>query len=948
MPSYQPADVERRWQQFWESNKTFRTPDPGVPEAAGKPKYYILDMFPYPSGAGLHVGHPEGYTATDILARFKRMCGFHVLHPMGWDAYGLPAEQYAVKTNTHPRITTRNNIDTFRRQIKSLGFSYDWDREVDTTDPNYFKWTQWIFLTIYDTWYDPVAKKGRPIGELPIPDDVRNQGPGAVRKYQDSHRLAYQAEVPVNWCPAMGTVLANEEVVNGVSEVGGFPVERRPLRQWLMRITAYADRLLADLDPLDWSESIKKMQRDWIGRSEGAEVEFPLADEDTSEDTSDSVEFYKQRRIRVFTTRPDTLFGATYVVLSPEHPLVSRITTPGQKAAVEAYQQAAARKSDFERTEVAKTKTGVFTGAYAVNPVNDKQIPIWIADYVLATYGTGAIMAVPGHDERDFAFAKQFGLPVVTVVQPTDEWLKKTSSTIDNLKEAYCEEGLAINSGMLDGLPTMSAKPKMIAWLEENGVGTRRVNYKLRDWLFSRQRYWGEPFPVLHGEDGTTVTLSEAALPLVPPDLEDFKPTGTPEGPLSKATDWVNVVIGGKNYTRETNTMPQWAGSCWYFLRYIDPQNATAFADPAKLKYWLPIDLYVGGAEHAVLHLLYSRFWHKVLFDRGYLPCPEPFQRLVNQGMILGEYEYHVSPEVYEANKAKIAERGAIAIRVPEKEEEPVESFVLRVPGVDKPSTPLPDEMIEKKKGKTYLKGTEIELTSKAEKMSKSRGNVVNPDDIVKEYGADSLRLYEMFMGPLEAVKPWNTKSVEGVYRFLTRAWRLIVDDGEQFKLSPAVQDVPADRDTLRVLHQTIQKVTKDTEALSFNTAIAEMMKFVNHMTGLAVRPREALEPFVLLLAPYAPHVAEELWRALGHTGTLAYEPWPLYNAELAKEDEIEIPVQINGKVKAKLKVPAEIDDAALEAAARADEAVKAQIAGKTVKMVKVVPRKLVNIVVAG
>ncbi|MBM3983768.1 MAG: leucine--tRNA ligase [Planctomycetes bacterium] len=862
MPSYQPADVERRWQQFWETNKTFRTPDPGEPGTEGKPKHYILDMFPYPSGAGLHVGHPEGYTATDILARFKRMNGFHVLHPMGWDAYGLPAEQYAVEKNVHPRITTRANIDTFRRQIKSLGFSYDWDREVDTTDPAYFKWTQWIFLTIYDTWYDAEQKKGRPIGELPIPDEVRDRGPAEVEKYRDAHRLAFQAEVPVNWCPALGTVLANEEVIDGKSERGGHPVERRPLRQWLMRITAYAERLLDDLEPLDWSHSIKEMQRNWIGKSEGAEVEFAVSREPQASEA-----------IRVFTTRPDTLFGATYMVLSPEHALVAQIATAEQKKAVEEYQQAAARKSDFERTELAKKKTGVFTGAYAVNPVNGARIPIWIADYVLATYGTGAIMAVPGHDERDFEFAKQFDLPVVTVVQPSEAWLKETGSSANDLKAAYCEEGVAINSDILNGLPTAEAKAKIIAWLEEKKIGTRRVNYKLRDWLFSRQRYWGEPFPVLHGEGGDTVTLSMSALPLIPPDLEDFKPTGAPDGPLSKATDWVNVNVGGKQYKRETNTMPQWAGSCWYFLRYIDPQNAGAFADPAKLKYWLPVDLYVGGAEHAVLHLLYARFWHKVLFDRGYLHCPEPFQRLVNQGMILGE---------------------------------------------------------------------------NGEKMSKARGNVVNPDDVVREYGADSLRLYEMFMGPLEAVKPWNTASIAGVYKFLNRAWRLMIDDGEQFKLSPAVTSAAPDRDTLRALHQMIQKVTRDTEGMCFNTAIAEMMKFVNHMTGLEARPRAALEPFVLLLAPYAPHIAEELWKALGHTDTLAYAPWPLFDAELAKDDEIEIPVQINGKVKARVRVPAETDDAALEAAARADATVAAQLAGKAVKLVKVVPRRLVNFVVAG
>ncbi len=864
MPSYNPADVERRWQQFWEANKTFRTPDPGEPGTAGKTPIYILDMFPYPSGAGLHVGHPEGYTATDIFSRYKRMAGFHVLHPMGWDAYGLPAEEYARSTNTHPRITTQVNIKEFRRQIKSLGFSYDWDREVDTTDPGYFKWTQWIFLLLFDTWYDPVMKKGRPISELPIPADVK--GDAAIREYQDCHRLAYQAEVPVNWCPALGTVLANEEVIDGKSERGGHPVERRPLRQWLMRITAYAERLLDDLESLDWSESIKQMQRNWIGKSEGAEVHFALASGGRQPPVTE--------RITVFTTRPDTLFGATYMVLSPEHHLVNQITTPDQLAAVRAYQEAASRKSEFERTELAKTKTGVFTGAFAINPVNQKKVPIWIADYVLAGYGTGAIMAVPGHDERDFEFAKQFNLPIVTVVVPPNEWLKKTGSTIDELKEAYCDEGIAINSGILDGLPTAEAKQKIIAWLEERGLGHRRVNYKLRDWLFSRQRYWGEPFPILHGPDGEIRTVPVSELPLVPPDLADFKPTGTPEGPLSKATDWVNVTIDRKPYRRETNTMPQWAGSCWYFLRYIDPHNDRAFADPAKLKYWLPVGLYVGGAEHAVLHLLYSRFWQKVLFDRGYVPCPEPFQKLVNQGMILGE---------------------------------------------------------------------------NGEKMSKARGNVVNPDDVIGEYGADSMRLYEMFMGPLEAVKPWSTKSIEGVYRFLSRAWRMIVDDpAETMKLNPAIQDVPPDKETLRVLHRTIQKVTEDTEGLRFNTAISAMMEFVNHATKLEVRPRSILDPFVLLLAPYAPHIAEELWTALGHANTLAYEPWPKFDPVLTKADEIEIPVQVNGKLKSRLRVPAEVTDAELEAAAKADPVVQTAIAGKTIKMVKVVPKKLVNIVVAG
>jgi leucyl-tRNA synthetase len=857
MPSYNPADVERRWQQFWETNKTFRTPDTD----GNKPKYYILDMFPYPSGSGLHVGHPEGYTATDILARFKRMNGFHVLHPMGWDAFGLPAEQHAIQTGEHPSKNTQQNVNTFRRQIKSLGFSYDWDREVDTTDPNYFRWTQWIFLTIYDTWYDEQQKKGRPISELPIPPEVKAQGDAAVRKYRDGHRLAFQAEQPVNWCPELGTVLSNEEVIDGKSERGGYPVVRQPLKQWLMRITAYAERLLADLEPLDWSESIKQMQRNWIGKSEGAEVDFKLAASSGNFDI----------KISVFTTRPDTLFGATYMVLAPEHPL-TKMVPPTHRDEVNAYREAAARKSDFERTELAKKKTGVFSGLYAVNPVNNKKIPIWIADYVLASYGTGAIMAVPGHDERDFEFAKQFNLPIVTVVTPNEKWLKETGSTVNDLKAAYTDDGVAMNSGFLDGLGTKEAKAKMIAWLEDEHVGTRKVNYKLRDWLFSRQRYWGEPFPVLHGPDGTVTPLSVDDLPLTLPEMTDYKPTGSPDGPLAKATDWLTVKRDGVTYRRETNTMPQWAGSCWYFLRYIDPHNTEAFADPRKLKHWLPVDLYVGGAEHAVLHLLYSRFWHKVLFDRGYLPCPEPFQRLVNQGMILGENN---------------------------------------------------------------------------EKMSKARGNVVNPDDVVKEYGADSLRLFEMFMGPLEAVKPWSTKGVEGVYRFLGRVWRVLIDDAaETVTLHPAVKDVPPDKEALRVLHRTIQKVTEDTERLSFNTAIATMMEFTNYFTKLDVRPKSVMEPFVLLLAPYAPHVAEELWAALGHATTLAYEPWPAFDPALVKADSIEVPVQVNGKLKAVLTVPAGIDAAGLEAAAKADPKVIEAVAGKAIKKVIAKPPQMVNLVV--
>jgi leucyl-tRNA synthetase len=937
MPGYNPEAIEPKWQRYWEENKTFRTPD-----EADRPKLYILDMFPYPSGAGLHVGHPEGYTATDILCRYRRMQGYNVMHPMGWDAYGLPAEQYAIETGTHPRVTTQKNIDTFRRQIKRLGFSYDWDREVDTTDPGYVKWTQWIFLVIHDTWYDPAAGKGRPISELPIPPEIAAEGEAAVRAYRDSKRLAYQCEAPVNWCPALGTVLANEEVVDGKSERGGYPVVRMPLRQWMLRITAYAERLLDDLEQVDWPESIKEMQRNWIGRSEGAEADFTV--EASGE------------RLRVFTTRPDTLFGATYMVLAPEHPLVAQITTPPQRAAVTAYQEEAARKSDLERSELTRTKTGVFTGAYAINPVNSERIPIWIADYVLATYGTGAIMAVPAHDLRDWEFARAFGLPIVPVVQPPEgyQYTREEAALVHEeggqKHYPFVGEGTAINSGAFTGLPTTPFKAKITAWLEERGLGQSKVNYKLRDWLFSRQRYWGEPFPILHEVDasgqptGVVEPLTVDELPLRLPEMDDYKPVGRPEPPLGKATEWLHVTRNGKRYQRETNTMPQWAGSCWYYIRYLDPRNEKSFCAPKKAKYWLPVDLYVGGAEHAVLHLLYSRFWHKVLYDRGHLFSPEPFQRLVNQGMILGEMDYHVPPPVYQAHREEIAELGLQVLQFKDEEE----ICVLRNPSDDPDRfCPLTEEQIVKERGKTFLKGTQIELTGRAEKMSKSRKNVVNPDEVVHEYGADSLRLYEMFMGPLEAVKPWSMRGVEGVYRFLGRVWRLFIDDrAEQVKLADSVRDVPADLDTLRKLHRTIQKVTVDLEGMRFNTAIAAMMEYTNHLTPLEVRPRAALEPFVLLLSPFAPHIAEELWQALGHARTLAYEPWPKYDPALVKEDAIVVPVQVNGKLRSRVTVPADITDAALQETALADEKVKEALAGKTVRKVFVVPKKLVNIVV--
>jgi leucyl-tRNA synthetase len=923
MPSYNPKSIESRWQKYWLEHKTFRTPD-----LSDRPKFYILDMFPYPSGAGLHVGHPEGYTATDILARYRRMRGFNVMHPMGWDAFGLPAEQHAIATGEHPHVNTQRNIATFRRQIQSLGFSYDWEREIDTTSPEYVKWTQWIFLELFDTWYDAEEGKGRPIRDLPIPANIRAQGADAVRQYRDGKRLAYQAEVPVNWCPELGTVLANEEVIDGKSERGGYPVIRMPLRQWLLRITAYADRLLNDLEPLDWSESIKKMQRDWIGKSEGAEVDFALPGGDT---------------IRVFTTRPDTLFGATYMILAPEHPLVERITTPAERQAVKRYQEGAARKSDLERTELAKKKTGVFTGAYAVNPVNSEQVPVWIADYVLASYGTGAIMAVPAHDERDFDFARQFNLPIRTVVRPSEEWLKQTGSTVEQLSEAYIEDGVACNSGAFSGLYTPEFKKKIIAWLEEKGLGTRKINYKLRDWLFSRQRYWGEPFPILHELDakrqpnGHIEPLSPDELPLRLPELADYKPSGKPEPPLGKATDWLYVTRNGKRYKRETNTMPQWAGSCWYYIRFIDPRNSSAFCDPQKAKRWLPVDLYVGGAEHAVLHLLYSRFWHKVLYDRGHVPCPEPFQRLVNQGMILGEMEF----TGFQRNGAWISARevdfdGDVAANPRNADEKYA-------------CVKVDEERVEKQGEHFVLKDSpNVRIDARAYKMSKARGNVVNPDKVVEEYGADSLRLYEMFMGPLEATKPWNMRGVEGVYRFLGRVWRLYVDDrAEQVKLNDSVQDVPADRETLRQLHRTIQRVTEDLDGMRFNTAIAAMMELTNHLTPMSVRPRSVLEPFVLLLAPFAPHLAEELWHALGHAQSLAYEPWPSYDQALLAVDEIEVPVQINGKVKLRLMVASGLDAATLEKTVMARDEVRALLTGKTVRRVIVPPRGgLVNIVV--
>lgn len=847
--------IEPKWQVSWDQNRSFRASNPGEENFdPAKPKFYVLDMFPYPSGAGLHVGHPEGYTATDIVARYKRLCGFNVLHPMGWDAFGLPAEQYAIKTGQHPSITTRDNVAKFKAQLKRIGFSYDWEREINTTDPRYYKWTQWIFLQLYNSWFNPDTKKAEPISTY------RGHDP-------DSVRLAYVAEVPVNWCQELGTVLANEEVIDGRSEVGGFPVVRRPMRQWMLRITAFADRLVSELESLDWSESIKALQRNWIGRSEGAEIRFPIAGS------------AEPRQIAVFSTRQDTLYGANYLVLAPEHPLVDQLATPDRRTDVAKYREQIASKSDLERTDLAKEKTGVFIGAYGINPVSNEKIPIWIADYVLMGYGTGAIMGVPGHDERDLDFARKFEFQILPVVQAPGQTPEESIG--------FTGDGVAINSPIINGLPTSEAKAKMLSWLKEHGHGRSSVRYKLRDWLFSRQRYWGEPFPIVWQKDQHEA-LPESELPLEPPSLEDFKPSGTGEPPLAKAEDWIRSKPG---YLRETNTMPQWAGSCWYYLRFCDPHSAERFVGKEAERYWMGdsnadtgnrprpggVDLYIGGVEHAVLHLLYARFWHKVLFDLGYLSTPEPFQRLVNQGIILGEDN---------------------------------------------------------------------------QKMSKSRGNIVNPDDVIDQYGADAFRCYEMFMGPLEQMKPWSMKGVEGVSRFLARVWRLMMQENQagEWVLSGDLQDVEPQKSELKVLHATIKKVTADIETLSFNTAISQMMILVNAFTNTAIKPVSALRSLLLLLNPFAPHLTSELWQILAERfpevgGNITEQRWPTYDEHFLVEDEIEIVLQVNGKLRDKITVPLDSTDAAIEEAARANQKVQNAVGAQTIRKVVVVPKKLVNVV---
>ncbi len=882
---YNFNEIEKKWQDFWEANKTFKT---GTDTS--KPKYYALDMFPYPSGAGLHVGHPEGYTASDIISRYKRMKGFNVLHPMGWDAFGLPAEQYAIQTGTHPAITTKKNCDNFRRQIKALGLSYDWDRETNTTDPNYYKWTQWIFKRLYNTWFDDELQKGRPIDELPIPTEVEAKGADAVREYVDEKRLAYYDNAQVWWCNHCKIVCANEEVLNDGSheKCGTKEVVRKNLKQWMLRIPLYGERLIKGLEGLDWPEGVKDMQRNWIGRSTGAEVDFNL----------DGVD----ENLTVYTTRPDTLFGATYMVIAPEHPLLHDIVTDDQKDKVTEYVRAAALKSDLDRTDLAKEKTGVFSGRYAINPINGEKVPVWVADYVLIGYGTGAIMAVPAHDTRDFEFAKEFDIPVICILDPEDKTDADTRAKVLAGDACWTEDGAYINSANADldlnGMNKADGIKTVIDFLGKQGIGKATVNYKLRDWLFSRQRYWGEPFPIIHWEDGEVSVLEDKDLPLVLPDMEKYEPGDSGESPLANAEDWLYVVDeNGRKGRRETNTMPQWAGSCWYYLRYIDPTNSDAPFDKVQENYWMPIDLYIGGAEHAVLHLLYSRFWHKVLFDLGVVSTDEPYQKLYNQGMILA-FAYE------NASGGKV-----------------------------------PSDEVEERDGKYYHKITGEELNQIVAKMSKSLKNVVNPDDVIANYGADSLRLYEMFMGPLDATKPWAENGVKGVFGFLARVYRFFAEPLH-------IVEGKEDAEVLKLLHQTIQKVEGDINNLRFNTGISALMIFTNLAVKKGKVTKETAETFAKLLAPYAPHLGEELWQMYGHNESITYVAWPEVNESYLVENTHKYPVQFNGKVRFTCEFPLDADRKAMEEAVLADERSAKWIDGKNVMKVIVVPKKIINIVV--
>ncbi|MBN1416648.1 MAG: leucine--tRNA ligase [Bacteroidales bacterium] len=883
---YNFTEIEKKWQRFWEENNTYKTYD----DFTNPNKFYVLDMFPYPSGSGLHVGHPEGYTATDIVARYKRMKGFNVLHPMGWDAFGLPAEQYAIQTGTHPAVTTNKNCDTFRTQIKSLGLGYDWDREINTTDPDYYKWTQWIFIRLYNTWFDESQQKGRPVAELPIPEEIKVKGESAVREYTDKKRLAYYDDAQVWWCENCRIVCANEEVLtDGSHEKCGHPVIRKNLKQWMLRIPYYAERLLNGLENLDWPEGIKEMQRNWIGKSTGAEVDFDLDGFD--------------EKLRVYTTRPDTLFGATYMVISPEHPLVRKITVPENLAEVSKYIQAASKKSDLDRTDLAKEKTGVFTGRYAINPVNGKKIPVWVADYVLTGYGTGAIMAVPAHDTRDFEFAEKCRLPIDCIMDPAEAGQELRSDVLAG-RACWTEDGIYINSAdssrgiSINGLNKEKGIKTIVEWLEKKGIGVATVNYKLRDWLFSRQRYWGEPFPVIHWEDGEISLVPENELPLTLPELEKYLPGESGESPLANAGEWLIVTDkNGRRGRRETNTMPQWAGSCWYYLRYIDPHNKKEPFSKEKENYWMPVDLYIGGAEHAVLHLLYSRFWHKVLFDLGIVSTDEPFMKLFNQGMILA-YAYETT------SGAKI-----------------------------------PVDLVEERDGKYYQRESGEELKQIVAKMSKSLKNVVNPDDVVRKYGADSLRLYEMFMGPLDVIKPWSDSGVKGVSGFLNRVFKF-------FAHTENITNGEEDTEILKELHQTIKKVGSDIENLRFNTAISQMMIFTNACIKAGKVTKDTASQFIKILSPFAPHIAEEIWEIYGNNESIVKENFPAYDERYLASDTYTYPVSFNGKLRFKIELPVAIAIPEIEKSVLAHPNARKWIEGKQVKKVIVVPNKIVNVVV--
>ncbi|MDA3817835.1 MAG: leucine--tRNA ligase [Prolixibacteraceae bacterium] len=885
---YNFSEFEKKWQAYWLENKVFASK-----VDKSRPKFYCLDMFPYPSGSGLHVGHPEGYTATDIICRYKRAKGFNVLHPMGWDAFGLPAEQYAIQTGTHPTITTQKNCDNFRRQIQSLGLSYDWDREINTTDTKYFKWTQWIFIRLYNTWFDNEQQKGRPIDELPIPADTEAEGKEAVTEYINSKRLAYYDNAQVWWCNTCKTVCANEEVLNDGSheKCGTKEVERRFLKQWMLRIPHYAERLLQGLDDLDWPQGVKDMQRNWIGKSTGAEVDFKVKGLDN--------------KLRVYTTRPDTLFGATYMVIAPEHDLIDQIVVAEKKGEVDAYTRTAALKSDLDRTELAKEKTGVFTGRYAINPLTGEEIPIWVADYVLMGYGTGAIMAVPAHDTRDFEFAKTFDIPVVCILDPKEQVDAETREKILAGEACWTEDGAYINSANpelgldINGKTKKEGIETVINWLDERNLGKATINYKIRDWLFSRQRYWGEPFPIIHWEDGEITTVDDNNLPVELPKTDKYQPSSSGESPLANATDWLKVTAkNGRKGRRETNTMPQWAGSCWYYLRYIDPKNDEEPFSKVKENYWMPVDLYIGGAEHAVLHLLYSRFWHKVLFDLGVVSTDEPYKKLYNQGMILA-FAYETAS-----------------------------------------GSKTPSDKVEERDGKYFHIETGEELKQIVAKMSKSLKNVVNPDDVVAQYGADSLRLYEMFMGPLDTTKPWTDTGVKGVFNFLKRVFYFfantenIVEGGEE------------DKETLKILHQTIKKVGVDIEEMKFNTAISQMMIFTNHCYKMKKVTRETAETFAKVLAPYAPHIAEELWAIYGNEPAACQQPWPEVNESHLVENTFEYPVSFNGKMRFKLELPVDMPKEKIEKAATEHENAQKWIEGKKIVKIIVVPKKIINVVV--